>query len=45
MESGFDGIKPMVQVAKHPGTTGSSIIQMINQGLLEIAFHEQNHMK
>ncbi|AZQ43333.1 DNA helicase RecQ [Nonlabens ponticola] len=46
MESGFQGIKTY-------GAGGDTswndwqqyIIQMINQGLMEIAFHEQNHLK
>jgi ATP-dependent DNA helicase RecQ len=46
MESGFDGIKTYGAGKEISWNNWQQyIIQMINQGLLEIAFHEQNHMK
>jgi ATP-dependent DNA helicase RecQ len=46
MESGYHGIKTYGAGKNISWNNWQQyIIQMINQGLLEIAFHEQNHMK
>jgi len=46
IESGFNSIKTYGAGKELPWVSWQQyIIQLINQGLLEIAFHEQNHLK
>jgi ATP-dependent DNA helicase RecQ len=44
-ENEYQNLKHTPSEVTYHGTTGINIIQLINQGLCEIAFHQQNKIR